>query len=327
MVYQIPVVQLANFIAILQLLAGLCLLFFYEDLLKRVAVTPARTGCVAKLEDLKYQLQVEFSAEDLTGLYQILDCRYENGEWTTIHSLRNAISYSGKLGFVYLMALMIVASHETVGTDSGICYSWLMLSALIFFLLIVRSLKHRNAPQYERYWNFQISAVILCLSIVPVAFIPWEMSIDKTIATYLIILSIPASVVLIVMFFKIDERRATLLDRELESLGKVMFSYRSWAVSPNDRDRFNNIDPSLRNCLTPDISQIDAELKVKEYVTNRVHELKKIYSGAAAVSRDLYKGFKKICHSRLRLYLAVTFGVMLILLYVLELVQLAKEAD
>lgn len=327
MACQMPVVQLANFIAILQLLAGLCLLFFYEDLLKRVAVTPARTGCIAKLENLKYQLQVEFSNDDLTGLYNILDCRYENGEWVTIHSLRNAISYIGKLAFVYLIALMIVASHEAVGADSGICYSWLLLSALTFFLLIVWSLKHRNDSQYERYWNFLISAFILCSIIVPTAFIPWEIPIDKTLATYLIILTIPAAVVLIVIFFKIDERRATLLDSELENLGKVMNSYRNWAVSPNDKERFNNIDPSLRRRLNPDASQTDAELKVKEYVTNQVHELKKSYSGPAAVLRDLHKGFKTFCHGKLRLYAAGTFGVMLILLYLTELVQLARETD
>lgn len=75
MICQAQSVQLINFIAILQLLAGLCLIFFYDDLLKTVVVTPAREDCLRNLEIIKNYMQVEIDKHDRNGIYGILDCK------------------------------------------------------------------------------------------------------------------------------------------------------------------------------------------------------------------------------------------------------------
>lgn len=312
-------IQLVNFIAILQLLAGLCLLFFYEDLLKKVAVTPARIRCIKNLEGVQNRLQEEFPRADFTGYYDILDCRYKNGSLLTIHTWRNAISYIGKLSFVFLIALMVVASHETVGKDSPICYGWILISTVLFLFLVVWSLTHRDAPQYDRYWNFIISAVILCVIMSLAVFMPFEMPVDKTAATYLILGSFLMPVVLIALLFERDERRADLLSNEIEQLYIGLDSYINWALSPNDRNRYDHIESSLRSHISPDASLAEAEKAVRTYVADRVHGLKETYKDYGMVHRELRIRLRNkagLCGGRL-------FIVMLILLYFVELRQLA----
>lgn len=96
MICQVQTVQLINFIAILQLLASLCLLFFYDNLLESVVVTSARKKCIDNLDVIKNYMQDEIDDKDRNGIYGILDCKFDEKGYHFIPYLRNAISYSGK---------------------------------------------------------------------------------------------------------------------------------------------------------------------------------------------------------------------------------------
>lgn len=327
MACQAEIIQLVNFIAILQLLAGLCLLFFYEDLLTRITVTPARTGCIEYLDQVMNYLQAEFANEDLDGIYGILDCKRDTEGFITIPSLRNAISYCGKLAFVFLIALMIVASHESVDEKSGIGYGWLFVSTVTFICLVIWSLIHRKDVKYNRYWNFKVSAFILCGIVFLTVPLSFEMPFSKTLTTYAIVASIPICVSIIICFFRFDERRAEKLSRDLEQLRNAVASYRNWAVSPNNNQRYFKIDPSLRHLFPLTASQSEAQKVIENYVRKRVHTLKETYSGYNLIFHNPSEKITARMGNAItapRVLAAKIIAILLIVLYVIVIIQLDK---
>lgn len=89
-------------------------------------------------------LQPEFADHDVNSIKALLDCKSTEEGLHTIPTLRNAISYIGKLAFVFLLVLMVAASHEIVGEESPICYGWLFVSTVTFIFFVIWSLIHRE---------------------------------------------------------------------------------------------------------------------------------------------------------------------------------------
>lgn len=327
MICQASIVQLVNFIAILQLLAGLCLLFFYQDLLEKVAVTPARTRCVDNLNLIMNYLQPEFADHDVNSIKALLDCKSTEEGLHTIPTLRHAISYSGKLAFVFLLVLMVVASHEIVGEESPICYGWLFVSTATFIFFVIWSLIHREDKKYDRYWNFIVSAVILCGIVLMTALLPFEMPFSKTWTTYIILFSLFICVSIIISFFLFDEWRAEKLNQNIEQLRDAVTSYGNWIVSPNDRQRFFTIKPSLRALLSPSALQEECVGIVEKYVEIRIRALKEQYDGYNILFHDsigIFKTARRNADVALRHLLALAFAFLLVTTYIVEIIQLFK---
>lgn len=327
MICQAQSVQLINFIAILQLLAGLCLIFFYDDLLKTVVVTPAREDCLRNLEIIKNYMQVEIDKHDRNGIYGILDCKLGENQFYAIPSLRNAISYSGKLAFAFLIALMAVASHETIGTDSPICYGWLLMASFAFLFLISWSLLHRKDTKYDRYWNFLISTVILWSIIILSVLLPFKMPFGKTWTTYGILAALPAGMLIIIRFFRFDEHRAERLNKDLEQLRDAIASYRLWAVSPNNAGQYFKIEPALRSLFPLDASQVEADKVVRDHVNKTIHALKEMYSGYNLVLYNPCRRLKSRVHNEIsapHFMSAKIFIILFAAVYLVEIVQLFR---
>lgn len=325
MICQAQSVQLINFIAILQLLAGLCLIFFYDDLLRTLVVTSARKKCSDNLDEIKNYLQYEIDEKDWNGIYGILDCKLSENKFHTIPSLRNAISYSGKLAFAFLVALMVVASHETVGTDSPICYGWLLVASFAFLFLVSWSLLHRKDTKYDRYWNFMISTVILWSIVTISVLLPFKMPFGKTLYTYGILATMPAGMLIIIRFFRFDERKAERLNKDLKRLCDAIASYRNWAVSPNNAGQYFKIDPTLRRLFPLDASLTEADKVVKDHVNKSIHTLKETYSGYNLVLYDPCRRLKsRVCNeiSAPRFMSAKIVIILFAVLYMVEIVQL-----
>lgn len=325
MICQAQSVQLINFIAILQLLAGLCLIFFYDDLLRTLVVTSARKKCSDNLDEMKKYLQYEIDEKDWNGIYGILDCKLSKNKFHTIPALRNAISYSGKLAFAFLIALMVVASHETVGKDSPICYGWLLLASFAFLFLVSWSLLHRKDTKYDCYWNFMISTLILWSIVILSVLLPFKMPFGKTWVTYGILATMPAGMLIIILFFRFDERRAERLNKDLEQLRDAIASYRHWAVSPNNSSQYFKIKPALRSLFPLVASQAEADKVVKDHVNKTIHTLKETYSGYNLVLYDPCRRLKsRVCNeiSAPRFMSAKIVIILFAAVYLVEIVQL-----
>ena len=327
MICQAQSVQLINFIAILQLLAGLCLIFFYDDLLRTLVVTSARKKCSDNLDEIKNYMQDEIDEKARNGIYGVLACELDEKQFHTIPSLRNAISYSGKLAFTFLIALMAVASHETVGKNTPICYELLLVASFAFLFMVSRSLLHRKDTVYDRYWNFIISTVILWGIIILSVLLPCKTPFNRTCTTYGILAALPACMLIIILFFRFDERRAERLNKDLKRLCDAIASYRNWAVSPNNAGQYFKIDSTLRRLFPLDASLTEADKVVKDHINKSIHTLKETYSGYNLVLYDPCRRLKSRVRNDIAAPRFMSAKIVIILfavIYMVEIVQLFR---
>ena len=109
-----------------------------------------------------------------------------------------------------------------------------------------------------------ISTLILWSIVILSVLLPFKMPFGKTWVTYGILATMPAGMLIIIRFFRFDERRAERLNKDLEQLRDAIASYRHWAVSPNNSSQYFKIKPALRSLFPLVASQAEADKVVKD---------------------------------------------------------------
>lgn len=265
-------VNLYDSVAILQLLAGLCLLFFYDDILRRVVVTADRRNCLDLFKKIENQIQDNFTTSDYNRFRRFLDCEYDgNGNFNSLRAYRNSVSYIGKLAFVFLFCLLFVAAHENTQVskceeNSIVCYFWILLADAVFLIVSFWSLRYRFHRFLAGYWKFVwISLILMALNTLSLI-ISIPCLISDSICVYIIFASFFAVALMMILAFEYDERRTISICQDLTVLADGIELFAAWSLDPNNLMKYRRMSSPFRELFNHEASQIEAQKAVDKYV-------------------------------------------------------------
>jgi hypothetical protein len=265
-----PELQLINFLTIFQLLAGIGLLFFYDDILRKIVDRESRKRCLGIINELRYTFQIEFSASDTKLLYRLVDILLTDSQEPRYQEyFKNTVSFCGKLYFVFLLAVMFVASHESP-CSPNMNYGFILIADILLVIAIVIAFAKRDNSYLKKYWSFFFPALIIGTVAILSLFIPLSI-VNNLITIYLIFASILILVIAIVLYHIYDNYRSDRLQERFSELKKEADAYRYWAVKPVDSLRYINLPSSIKELFPYTADLNDAEKKANQFFSQEIH--------------------------------------------------------
>lgn len=242
-------VGLNDFTSIFQLLAALCILFFYDNLLKHVTPTNARENAIKYVDSISTTLQ---------GIDNTLSTKLSRiANNAKIEQFNSLVSHVGKSYFIFLFAILILAANcvdndsidyqsSSILRNSRMCLSSFLLSITVSAYSIV-VMWCRQRKWCRLYWSFLLIAIFISIFTsyaVSNLYLPILFSI--TWAHYAVILSFILVIIWIVFTFYYDERRAKLFEADLKRVSDQFQSFANWTLQPNSFKKFSEIDLALK---------------------------------------------------------------------------------
>lgn len=324
--------QLLNFIAVLQLLAGLCLLFFYDDILKKVVATDARRMCIVHLNDIRNHIQIQLEDFNMQRLYSLIDCEsYGDGKYDELKYFRRSVNYCGKLAFVFLFVLMIVASHESPDNRHKLCYSWMVVADIIFIISCFLAFRYRTKQCFSGYWSFILPSIaIIAVSIL--TFIPSLQFglLGNRISIYLLLLTFLLVSLLIVLVFLYDEWRSSMLSLRLKELKEAVEIFGNWSLNPNNYGNYFLLRQKVGVLFSFNENQPDAQTKFDIYVNDRLQVIINSHKTTSIILKKPFYKIKDIVSGMLsNMVLAVVnlLLILIVLLFIIEWYQLFNQSE
>lgn len=242
-------VGLNDFTSIFQLLAALCILFFYDDLLKRVTPTSARENAINYVDVISTTLQ-GFDAHLARKLSRIAN----NAK---IEHFNSVVSHVGKTFFIFLFAILIFAANDSLDRSSVNqelmqieriqlhTYAFLLSMMIVFYSIIV--MWCRQVHWCRRYWSFLYATIFIFIytSVAVLNFLmPFQIPLFPV--PYVVILSFITVAAWIIITFYYDERRAKMFENDLKIVSDQIQSFANWSIQPNSFKRFSEMDLELK---------------------------------------------------------------------------------
>lgn len=170
-------VDISGFATIIQLWAAICVLCFYDKLLKNWTKSKRRSHFCDILTDLQNKFADVLSKSDAQAINAMISS-YENFD--------KSVKYVGKLSFCYCMLLLVVIAlntsmHKDLTANSGI-----LMSLTAFMTCAWFSIAKMSRKAHDRPWSFLKSA--LGILVVFVLFAIWPIPEFQSISVLWIML-------------------------------------------------------------------------------------------------------------------------------------------
>ena len=286
-------VQLLSFISILQLFAGIVLLFFYEDILKVVVFSQHRKRSIDLYKEIENHVQVQFQDADRGRLQDLIDFKKDDeGNYRYLQLYRNTVGFMGKLSCAFLLILMFLASHESE-TYSPIDYTWILFVDIFFLIICIWcgvAFVLRRHGMFMGYWRFLWGAVVLMVFGTVSFFWHIESICSNNIVVYWVLMSFILILLWSVLIFLFEEKRSRRVASRLECLRDHIVLYGAWAVDPNSGEAYRNMDKSFKRLFHPDSTLVDANMAVGQHVNSEFH----IICNSNVLNQNWIKATKKI---------------------------------
>lgn len=263
-----------NFLTVFQLLAGIGLLFFYDDILKKIVEKDSRTKCLSLINDMRSLLQTEFSESDVNLLYQLVDVRIKKqGGYQYWYNYKNAVSFTGKLIFVFLFLILLLGSHETTSSPL-FCYGWILVADIVLILTVIIAFCYRSKFLVSHYWGFVCPSLII-VGLFILTFFTNYSPLSPVVIIYVTFATVFFMAVFIVGFYYYDNHRAFRLSKRLESLKGELDAYRRWTLLPLSFSRYECLPIILKSKIGFHCDPVISEEIVSDYIREEIHKLLK----------------------------------------------------
>lgn len=255
----ISAIQLLDLTAILQLGAGVSILFFYQEMLTYVVPAKEREEVIKQLLAWKGQFHGDLSDKDINGLNRlIVDKDLSNFKSTVIHL--------GKLSFVLLLTFMLIAAHER--TDFHYSYDCILASSLIFLCYSIVAILLLHLKFYNHKASFLIPAITIVTISASATVLGLRMENQicsfSDHAPYIVIGCFILVIVFTICRFYYDEYVARSLQESCNRLKYGFEAFASWKVNPTENN-FLKIPIEIRRLfkrgreITPENAQSEFE--------------------------------------------------------------------
>lgn len=309
--------DLSGFVTILQLWATICVICFYENILKHVTVSECRRAFCDSMSGLR---------QKFVGMVSTDDERIIQYEIRSFENFNTTVSHIGKFTFCYLLLLLMILAMWDIHKEKGCINTVLASGAVIYVVYAVIAVFRIDGKYFNNSGTFMVSAIlILVLYLTEVYLWQWRLEYLENYGSYnfltLIVVTLIAIPVLYWGKYRFDE---WYFKHELENIQRIekqFNAYAAWVANPmsGDLDELGNIPYEVKKIFNENLKAEQKRKEIDRYYIKKIREILDQHSVkyfTSVIWRKIWKFIR-------RMFVKITPWLQIALFVILYIVEIA----